>query len=330
LIGDVSPAAPEPHAVQLLRRPFRIALGAFYAFDEDDGWALASHIALSALLALFPFLIVLTALAGFVGSKDMADNLASLLLETWPQQVAEPLAREIHNVLTTTRGGVLTIGVVLAVYFASSGVDSLRIALNRAYDVTETRPWWLLKLESIGYVLVAAVALLALGFLVVLAPLAFATALRYAPWLALQEPLFTYMRYAVAFLVIIIALVLAHKWLPGGRRRFLDIAPGVIVTLLLWFASGILFGRYLAEFANNYVTMYAGLASAMIALVFLYWIATIFVYGGELNAEILAERERQRLAEEQARAAAAEAAALAQQPLMQKFMRRLGYEKRKR
>ena len=135
--------------------------------------------------------------------------------------------------------------------------------------------------------LVAAFALLALGFLIVLAPLVFATALKYAPWLAPLEQQFTYARYAIAGTVIVIALVVAHKWLPGGRRRFVDIAPGVIVTLVLWLASGILFGRYLAEFANNYVTMYAGLASAMIALVFLYWIATIFVYGGELNAEIL-------------------------------------------
>ena len=78
---------------------FRIVIDAVYAFGEDDGWALASHIALSALLALFPFLIVLTALAGFAGSKDIADNLATLLLETWPSEVAEPLAREIHNVL---------------------------------------------------------------------------------------------------------------------------------------------------------------------------------------------------------------------------------------
>ena len=316
--------------MRLLRRYFGIARDAFYAFGEDDGWALASHIALSALLALFPFLIVLTALAGFVGSKDMADEVANLLLQTWPREVADPLAREIHNVLTTTRGGVLTIGVVLAVYFASSGVDSLRIALNRAYNVTEGRSWWLLKLESIAYVLVAAVALLALGFLIVLAPLAFATALKYLPWLAVQEQQFTYTRYAIASIVIVIALVVAHKWLPGGRRRFVEIAPGMIVTLALWLASGILFGRYLAEFANNYVTTYAGLASAMIALVFLYWTATIFVYGGELNAEILKERERKRAQEAAARAAAAQAVALARQSLFQKTMRRLGYEKRKR
>jgi membrane protein len=313
-----------------LRHWLRIAIDAVYAFGDDDGWALASHIALSALLALFPFLIVLTALAGFAGSKEIADNIAGLLLQTWPSQVAEPLAREIHNVLTTTRGGVLTIGGVLAVYFSSSGVDSLRIALNRAYNVHETRSIWLLKLESIGYVLVAALALLALGFLIVLAPLVFATWLKYAPWLAPLEEQFTYWRYGIAATVIVIALVVAHKWLPGGRRSFSDIAPGLIVTLVLWLASGILFGRYLAEFANNYVTMYAGLASAMIALVFLYWVATIFVYGGELNAAILHERSRKVAEEEAARAQAAAQRALRQQSLFEKTMRRLGYEKRKR
>ena len=316
--------------MQLLTRCYNIALNAVYAFGEDDGWALASHIALSALLALFPFLIVLTALAGFFGSKDLADTVATLLLQTWPKEVADPLAREIHNVLGTTRGGVLTIGVVLAVYFAASGVDSLRIALNRSYNVTETRSWWLLKLESIGYVLVASLSLLALGFLIVLAPLAFATAVKFAPWIAPAEQQFTYTRYAIAGTVIVIALVVAHKWLPGGSRRFADILPGLGVTLVLWLASGILFGRYLAEFANNYVTTYAGLASAMIALVFLYWIATIFVYGGELNAEILRERARREAEEAAALADAAEVAALKQQPLFQKVMRRLGYEKRKR
>jgi membrane protein len=315
--------------LSLLRNYLRIALGALYAFGEDDGWALASHIALSALLALFPFLIVLTALAGFLGSKGIADDLANLLLQTWPAAVAEPLAREIHNVLGTARTGTLTIGVVLSVYFASSGVDSLRIALNRAYKVAETRSWWLLKLESIGYVMVATIALLALGFLIVLAPLAFATALKYAPWLDALERQFTYTRYAIAGVVIVIAVVVAHKWLPGGQRRFLDILPGLLVTGVLWLAGGILFGRYLAEFANNYVTTYAGLASAMIALVFLYWIATIFVYGGELNAFIISERERRAAEEEARRAAVAAAEARARAPLFQKLMRRFGYEKRK-
>jgi membrane protein len=313
-----------------LRYCLRIAIDAAYAFGDDDGWALASHIALSTLLALFPFLIVLTALAGYVGSTEIADNLATILLETWPTQAAEPLAREIHNVLTTTRGGVLTIGVVLSVYFASSGVDSLRIALNRAYNATETRSIWLLKLESIGYVLIAVLSLLALGFLIVLAPLAFATANKYLPWLEQAENRFTYWRYGIAVTLIVIALVVAHRWLPAGRRSFKEIAPGLVVTLVLWLATGILFGRYLAEFASNYVTMYAGLASVMIALVFLYWSATIFVYGGELNAAILHERARKRAEEEAKRAAEAAQRALRERGVFERTMSRLGYEKRRR
>jgi membrane protein len=176
--------------------------------------------------------------------------------------------------------------VAFAVYFASSGIESLRIGLNRAYGMLDTRNWVLLRLESIAYVIIGAIALLALAFLIVLGPLIFATAIKFAPWLAPLEWNFTIARYAVASTVLVAALVIAHKWLPAGRRRFLEILPGILVTLILWLASGILFGRYLAEFAYTYVTYYAGMASVMIALVFLYLTASIFVYGGELNAAL--------------------------------------------
>ena len=273
--------------------PARIALDAYYRFIADDGWAIASHIALSALMALFPFLIVVTSLAAStLGSKALADEVAKLLLEAWPEEVAGPIANEIHKVLTTTRGDVLTVGVALAVYFASSGIESLRIGLNRAYGMMETRNWFLLRLESIGYVLIAALALLALAFLIVLGPLLFATALKYAPYLAPLEWNFTVARYAVTSTVLVVALLIAHKWLPAGQRRFVDILPGIVATLLLWLASAVMFGRYLAEFAYTYVTYYAGLASVMIALVFLYWTASIFVFGGELNAAICRARDR--------------------------------------
>ena len=273
--------------------PARIALDAYYRFIADDGWAIASHIALSALMALFPFLIVVTSLAASaLGSKALAEEVVTLLLEAWPEEVAGPIANEIRKVLTTTRGDVLTVGVVFAVYFASSGIESLRIGLNRAYGVMETRNWFLLRLESIGYVLIAAVALLALAFLIVLGPLLFATALKYAPYLAPLEWNFTVARYAVTSTVLVVALLIAHKWLPAGQRRFVDILPGIVATLLLWLASAVMFGRYLAEFAYTYVTYYAGLASVMIALVFLYWTASIFVFGGELNAAICRARDR--------------------------------------
>jgi membrane protein len=278
--------------LRLLRLSFRVALDAYYRFLADDGWAIASHIALSALMALFPFVILVTSLAAsLLGSKELADEVARLLLETWPQEVAAPIAAEIHNVLTRARGDILTVGAALAVYFASSGIESLRIGLNRAYGLTEGRNWLLLRLESIAYVLIGAVALLALAFLIVLGPLIFATAVKYSNGLAPLEWNFTVARYTVAAIVLIVALVIAHKWLPTGRRGFGQILPGILVTLILWLASGVVFGRYLADFAYTYVTYYAGLASAMIALVFLYLTASIFVYGGELNAAICRERD---------------------------------------
>ena len=269
-----------------MRKAFRIVNDAFVRLNDDDGWAIASHIALSALMSMFPFLIFVTALAAMFGTKELVDQTALLLLETWPREVAEPLASEIHDVLTNLRTDALTFGIVLALYFSSSGIESLRIGLNRAYGVKEPRPWWLLRLESIGYVLIAALALLALAFLVVLGPLILATVNRYVRWLEPLSWLVTVVRYSTASVVIIIALVVVHKWLPAGRRSMAQIAPGILVTLGLWLAAGAAFGLYLAEFAHTYVTYYAGLASGMIALVFLYLTALIFIYGGELNAAI--------------------------------------------
>lgn len=264
----------------------RLAYDAFWRFTEDDGWALASHVALSTLMALFPFLIFVTTLAGFFGSKELADETVRILLEAWPQQVADPIAREIRYVLTNVRTDLFAIGAALAIYFASNGIESLRIGLNRAYGVKETRSWYLLRLESIAYVLIGSMGLLALSLLVVLGPLLWATAVRHVPQLEPFGWVVTFIRFAAASAVIVVTLVIVHLWLPAGRRGMGEVLPGIAVTLLLWLAAASAFGRYLAEFAVNYVTTYAGLASVMIALVFLYLAAAIFVYGGNLNAII--------------------------------------------
>lgn len=255
-------------------------------FNEDDGWAIASHIALSILTSLFPFLIFVTAIAGVFGTKELADQAAAILLEAWPQKVAEPLSREIHNVLTQTRGGLLTIGIVLAIYFSTSAVEALRVALTRAYEVREHRPWWLLRLESALYVLVGALGLLALALLVVLAPFVWRAAVRFAPAIESLRDVVMLYRFVIAAALIALPLVIAHKYLPPGRRSWREIMPGIVFTFVFWIAAGEAFGYYLIEFAVNYVFTYAGLASVMIALFFLYMLGAIFIFGAELNAAI--------------------------------------------
>ncbi len=271
-----------------IRYVYHVLMDAFYTFLADDGWAIASHIALSTLMALFPFLIVLTSLAGFFGSKDLADQAAGLMLQVWPMQVADAISGEVHDVLTTTRGDALTIGVVLAVYFASNGIESLRVALNRAYSVVEPRRWYWLRLELIGYTLMAAFTALAMALFIVLGPLMLEAARRHIPLIVeTNEHFVNLTRYGVTIGALVIALFFLHARLPAGRRSFLQILPGILFTVVGSLVSGIVFGQYLARFANNYVTMYAGLASVVIALVFLYFIAAVFVYGGELNAAII-------------------------------------------
>jgi membrane protein len=277
--------------VHFVRQSLHIVLDAFYRFNRDDGWAIASHIALSILMSVFPFLIVVTAIAGLIGSVNLANEVARLLFAAWPQEVAGPLATEIHHVLTTSHSGLVTIGAVFAVYFSSSGVESLRIGLNRAYGLREQRSFWLLRLESIGFVLLSAIALLVLAFLVVLGPLLFKAAAAHLPWLPPLQKNYDFARFAIGGAVLAVALIILHMWLPAGRRSFGTVWPGILATLVLWLICGFTFGHYLAEFAYTYVNYYAGLASAMIALVFLYYSAWIFIYCGELNAAIARVRE---------------------------------------
>jgi membrane protein len=272
-----------------------VVFDAIGGFIVDDGWPIASHIALSMLTSMFPFFIFVTALAGFLGTSDLVAESTTLIFEAWPKAVAGPIAHEVQNVLTQPRGGLLTIGAVLALYFSSSGVEALRTGLNRAYDALDHRPWWLLRLQSILFMMVASIGLLALAFFVVLGPLIWTQVLDFAPQLAPLQRMVTFVRLGAATVILCVTLLMAHLWLPAVKLRLVDVAPGVILTFVGSVGFGEAFGLYLSEFARNYVTTYAGLASVMITLVFLYVMAAIFVFGGELNAAILRAGRREKV-----------------------------------
>jgi membrane protein len=276
-----------------MKQCFTLISDAYFSFIDDDGWAVASHIALTTLMSMFPFLIFVTALAGFLGSKDLADMAASLLLQTWPEEVAGPIAREIHSVLTQSRSGLITFGAVLSLYFASSGVEAIRTGLNRAYAVRDKRAWWVLRMENVGFVLLGALALLTLAFLVVLGPFIWSGLADHLPALEPLGRVVMIGRYVVTVLVLSLVLIVAHKWLPAEKHSLRQVMPGIILTVVLSLIFAIGFAAYLAQFARNYVTTYAGIASVMIALVFLYSLASIFIFGGELNAAICRAQQRE-------------------------------------
>ena len=263
----------------------RILTDALGHFDTDDGWSMASHLAITALMALFPFLIFATSLASFLGANAFADTAVHLVFDTWPDEIAAPIAQEVVNVLTVQRGDFLTLSVVIAGVFASNGIEALRVSLNRAYRVAESRSFIFRRLQSLAFVFIATMGFLAISLLLVLAPLIGRLAIQHAPWIEPYMGTITLWRYIIASSVIVFGLVAVHFWLPAGKRSFLDILPGIGFTLAAWLIGSTIFAAYLDRF-SSYVTTYAGLASIMVAVVFLYIVSAIFILGGEFNAAI--------------------------------------------
>jgi membrane protein len=254
-------------------------------FNDDDGWAMASHVALSALMAFFPFVIFVTALAGFIGQQELASRVANMLFATWPEEVAGPIATEVNRVISQSHGGLLTVSAVVAVYLASNGVEAVRTALNRAYRVVERRSFFFLRIQSLGFVLAGAVASLALAFLALLTPDVFGWIETVAPWLQPFAEGVNTARFVVTGVLLIIILGVSHLWLPVARPVASRLWPGILATLVLWVISAWIFAFYLERFANLAAT-YAGLASVFTAIFFLYVVSAVAIFGGEFNASL--------------------------------------------
>ncbi len=253
--------------------------------NSDDGWAMASHVALASLMTMFPFLIFVGALAGFFGDAALADQIADRLFEVWPAAVAEPIAKQVHEVLAVPRGGLLTVSILVAIVLASNGLEALRAALNRAYRVTEHRSVFVLRAQSIILVIIGAGSSLLYGIVGVAWPL-------FWSWLSAEVPdvaPFQLIQFdfslTLTSIFVTVLLFAAHVLLPAQRPRIAFLWPGIVLTLVLWMGGASLFALYLSSF-SNYVATYAGLAGVVTAIYFMYCAALILIFGAEFNAAV--------------------------------------------
>ncbi|PJI37788.1 YihY/virulence factor BrkB family protein [Ferrovibrio sp.] len=270
----------------------RLLINTGRAMINSLSFELAGYIAYTGLLAIFPFLIFLAALAGFLGTS--AGGLASVqsMLDLLPQDVAQTLSPVIHEVIDTRDGGLLTLGLLGALWVASNGIDALRIALNAAYDIEEARPWWLIKLGSIGAIIVGGVVFLLLSVLVILGPVIWKGLLWLFPLGEGDIWAFSTVRYLLATLVLMTALLALHRWLPGACLRVRNLLPGVIATTILWLSAASLFSIYVAKL-GSYSATYGSLGGVIVTLVFFYVSAVLFIFGAELNSALLRREKRQ-------------------------------------
>lgn len=250
---------------------------------ENEGLELSGYIAFASFFALFPFLIFLATLAGFLGDASTADEFISGMFTFMPDDVAETLAPAIRQVVESRQGGLLTFSIILALWFASNGVEALRAGLNRAYKVTEERPVWWLRLQSMGFVIASAIVILFLSVAVILGPVVW-QALGPRVDQALDASLLLFSaRYLVATVLLFVVLLVLHRWLPNTRQAFIRVLPGVIVTVILLLVGAGIFSWYVGNLAD-YSVVYGSLGGVAVTLFFFYVGGIIFQFGGEINA----------------------------------------------
>ena len=256
---------------------------------DDQAISLAGNIAFRAVLALFPFLIFVTSLTGFIGDAGMADRLVGFLIAIVPAPLVDTLVAEVRAVLTERRGGVASLGILLTIWFAIGGVDSVRVGLNRAYDLKEHRSMLVIYSLQVLFVVGSALVFVALAYLLVLAPLAGSLAHRLVPAFEPPASTLSIVRFPSAAAILTAALFAAHVFLPARWIRFSNMWPGVIFTVAVWMGLAGFFSLYLDRFAN-YASYYAGLAGVIAALYFLYLAALVLIFGGEINRALRIRR----------------------------------------
>ncbi|PZF77129.1 YihY/virulence factor BrkB family protein [Aestuariivirga litoralis] len=271
-------AKPEdqgPTIAQLVRE-------SFYRLFADEAIPLAGNIAFRTVFSVFPFLIFLTALAGFFGNDNLAEGVVTFLLSVAPARLVEPLVPEIRSILTVPRSGLLSISALITIWSAMGGVDSVRVGLNRAYDIRETRSVWWLYFQNVLFVIGSAIFLLVFALLIVFAPIMIQLAETYAPALKGHFVTIEQLRYPIGITLLTLGVLFCHRVLPAKSLNVLEVLPGVVITVVAWVVMSSAFSIYLVNF-NTFASTYASLSGVFAAMFFVYLAALVLILGGEVN-----------------------------------------------
>jgi membrane protein len=254
---------------------------------EDRIPSLAAETAYYFFFSLFPLLLFLTPLLGLIGNgQELMESMLSRLSTTMPADTLSLLRRVLGEIVTSSgNAGIMSIGVLLAGWSGSNIFGSLMGALNVAYDVSETRPWWKKQLLRVGVLLIA-------GATVIVATAIFLDGERVARWVgsalglgdaAVAAWMVIQLVVAVALLVGIGAIV--FKLLPNVQQRWSHVVIASAVTTVLWIVATILFRLYVQNF-GSYNKTYGTIGGVIILLTWMYYSMFVLLTGGELAAEL--------------------------------------------
>jgi membrane protein len=256
------------------------------AWNEEDLLSSAAQVAFYFAFSLFPLLLFLVSLFGIVleSAGDLRAEMFFYLRQIMPGSALDLVQKTIVEVTQNSSGGKLTFGIVVALYSASIGIDSIRIALNGVYNLTETRPWWKTKLLTLFLTFVLAVLVtVALG--IIFYGEKFLTLILDWIKLPIPSPFFLgILQWVTVLIVLILTFALLYNYLPKHKKyTWVWITPGAIISIILWLALSYAFRLYLNYF-DTYDKTYGSLGAVIILMLWLYLTALVILIGGSINA----------------------------------------------
>jgi membrane protein len=258
---------------------------------DNYGIEMAGYLTFLALLALFPYLVLMVSAAGLVGQGEAGRGFIALLLQNMPTDAVATLRPRIEEITSGPPQSILTFSILGAIWTSSSAVEAVRGMLNRAHRVGKPPAYLSRRLMSIVQIFILTFLILLILLVFVFAPIALNSFSHYtgiAIPIRLDHFMSTYFTYigAVALFGIITTF---YYVLPNVKQRWLAVAPGALLVVVLWVASASLVSFYLNEIGQ--VTLIYGSLSGFIAtLIFFYVLNLIFIYGAEFNHELMVAR----------------------------------------
>jgi membrane protein len=252
--------------------------------EKNHTMAFSAALAYYFVLALFPFLIFLSAIAAHLPLPDFFSQVMGLIARVVPAASMGPLRSLMKSTILSAHGRLLTFGILFTLWSASSGFTALIDALNTAYDVSETRRYWktrglaMLLTFSVGCLLIIALSLLLVG------P---GLSARLTEAFGLGD-LWPYVRWAVAIACTVLAVELLYFVAPNVKQKFLSTLPGALIAVGGWLGLSYLLGIYFLNF-SAYSRGYGSLGVALAFSIWLYWTGFVVLIGAQFNAELLHE-----------------------------------------
>lgn len=267
----------------------RVIVGTANDVDLNHVLSFAAALSYYFVMAFFPALIALAAIVAYLPVPNLFSTIVSNLARVVPPESMGLIRKIVADVITPSRGALLSFGLLGTIWTCSSGFAAMIEALNVAYDVPETRPWWKTRLLAIELIFI-------IGTLVTLAFTFMILGPRFGEFLANQmgmapvyAVLWPVLRYVLAIIFIVIAVGALYFLAPNLKQRFLQMLPGALLAVVGWILLSNGLSIYLHKFAHLNKT-YGVLGGGIAFLIWLYWSGFLILLGAELNSEIIQER----------------------------------------